>query len=327
MELTTENLLAGLIAGDRVALGEAITLIESEHPEHKLEAEKLLKACLPLSGKSIRIGITGVPGVGKSTFIETFGNLLTKEGRRVAVLAVDPSSSISGGSILGDKTRMQVLSANDRVFIRPSPARNTLGGVAHRTRETIILCEAAGYESILIETVGVGQSETMVKSMVDFFLLLMLSGAGDELQGIKKGIMEMADALVITKADGENVTRANLAAAQYKNALHLFAADESGWEVPVMTCSALENRGMEEVLTVIQRFEQEQKLNGFFEKNRKEQDLTWFRQAVRELLLDYFFANAELMAYMKDLETEILKGKLTSYQGAEQIANWMKREG
>jgi LAO/AO transport system kinase len=252
--LSADDYLLGIQRGDVAVLGQAITLVESALTKHRSIAETLIEKCLPLSGKSIRIGITGVPGVGKSTFIEAWGNYLTSLGHKVAVLAVDPSSQTSKGSILGDKTRMNDLAINPKAFIRPSPSAGSLGGVAQKTRESIILCEAAGFDVILIETVGVGQSETAVHSMTDFFLLLMLSGAGDELQGIKRGIMEMADHLTITKADGDNLKKAKLAASEYKNALHLFPAQESGYTPQVSICSALEKTGLDSIWSTIESY-------------------------------------------------------------------------
>jgi len=316
---TPTALFEGIKSGDKTALSSGITLIESTLPEHRALSNELIQKCLPMSGGSMRIGITGVPGVGKSTFIEHFGSLFTEEGRKVAVLAVDPSSAVSGGSILGDKTRMNDLAVNPNVFIRPSPAGDTLGGVARKTRESIILCEAAGFDTILVETVGVGQSEVMVKSMVDFFLLLMLSGAGDELQGIKKGIMEMADALVITKADGDNVQKSKLAAREYRNALHLFPPNSNEWIPRVFTCSALEGRNMDEALETIRSFENHVKLNGSFERNRREQDKKWLKETLKELILGGFFADASLMEKLRQNEQRVINGEITSFQAAEEL--------
>ncbi len=316
---TPDVLFAGIKSRDNTALSAGITLIESQLPEHRVLANELVQKCLPLSGNSIRIGITGVPGVGKSTFIEYFGGLFSKDDGRVAVLAVDPSSAVSRGSILGDKTRMNDLAVNPNVFIRPSPAGDTLGGVARKTRESIILCEAAGYKTILIETVGVGQSEVMVKSMVDFFLLLMLSGAGDELQGIKKGIMEMADALVITKADGDNVKKASIAAREYKNALHLFPPNPNNWIPSVFTCSALSGENMNEALKTIRSFENHVKLNGHFEKNRREQDKRWLSETLKELILSGFFTDTGLLEKLKLNEQRVIDGEISSFQAAEEL--------
>lgn len=316
---TPAAIFSGIISGDKTALSSGITLIESQLSGDRALANELIQKCLPHSGGSIRIGITGVPGVGKSTFIEHFGGLFTNDGDKVAVLAVDPSSAVSRGSILGDKTRMNELTKNPDVFIRPSPAGETLGGVARKTRESIILCEAAGYNVILVETVGVGQSEVVVKSMVDFFLLLMLSGAGDELQGIKKGIMEMADALIITKADGDNVKKALLAAREYKNALHLFPPNTNEWIPKVFTCSALDGTNMDEALKTIRSFENHVKINGSFERNRREQDKKWLSETLKELILNGFFSNPTLVQKLKRNEERVAKGELTSFQAAEEL--------
>ncbi|MEY2629725.1 MAG: GTPase ArgK, partial [Bacteroidota bacterium] len=262
------ELVNGILAGDISALSRAITLVESTNPSHLAKANDIISACLPHANQSVRIGITGVPGVGKSTFIEAFGKYLTGLGKKVAVLAVDPSSSISHGSILGDKTRMEELVKDPNAFIRPSASGETLGGVARKTRETIILCEAAGFDTIIIETVGVGQSETAVHSMVDFFLLLKIAGAGDELQGIKRGIMEMADAIVINKADGDNIAKAKLAKTEFNRALHLFPAKRSGWVPKVTTCSAYEKTGIDEVWQLISSYFELVKANHYFEEKR-----------------------------------------------------------
>ncbi|MCL2245702.1 MAG: methylmalonyl Co-A mutase-associated GTPase MeaB, partial [Lentimicrobiaceae bacterium] len=288
-KLTADEYVKGILTGNRVLLSQAITLIESTAHEDIVIAGKIIEKCLPYSGNSIRIGITGVPGVGKSTFIESFGKYLTALGKKLCVLAVDPSSEISKGSILGDKTRMEELSIDPNAFIRPSPSGLTLGGVARKTRETIILCEAAGFNVIIIETVGVGQSETMVKSMVDFFLLLMLSGAGDELQGIKRGIMEMADALIITKADGDNIAKATAAKALYKSALKLFPKNENGWEPPVDTCSAFLKESIANIWNMIQEFEKWTQENGYFQKHRTEQSVKTFFDWMNDLLKENFY--------------------------------------
>lgn len=324
--MSPSELFDGIIKGNRTALSSGITLIESQNLNHRVDSNELVQKCLSHAGKSIRIGITGVPGVGKSTFIEAFGKILLKKGKKIAVLAVDPSSSVSGGSILGDKTRMHVLSAEKNAFIRPSPAGDTLGGVTRKTRETIILCEAAGFDVILIETVGVGQSETMVKSMVDFFLLLMLSGAGDELQGIKKGIMEMADALIITKADGDNVTKAKLAAREYKNAMHLFPPNKNNWIPQVEICSSIDNSGVEGVFNIIEEFKEQVYDNGSFEGNRIEQDKMWLTDTLKELLLSDFFSDAKMLAELKELKNKVAKNELSSYQAAEKIYQFYRNE-
>ncbi|MFC5046446.1 methylmalonyl Co-A mutase-associated GTPase MeaB [Aquimarina hainanensis] len=284
-----EELFTKIRTKDRTALSQGITLIESSQPLHQEKAQQLIERCLPFSNNSIRIGITGVPGVGKSTFIEALGNILISHQKKVAVLAVDPSSSISGGSILGDKTRMETLVASPDAFIRPSPSGNSLGGVAQKTRESIILCEAAGFDTVIIETVGVGQSETAVHSMVDFFLLLKLAGAGDELQGIKRGIIEMADSIVINKADGDNKKRAREAKNQFKKALHLYPISHNGWLPQVLTCSALTNEGITDILELISSYIKITKTNGSFENKRIEQNKYWLLQTIEEQLKSSFF--------------------------------------
>jgi len=308
IELSVEEYINGIKSGDRTTLGRAITLVESNKKEHKVIAEKIIEGCLPSSGKSIRIGITGVPGVGKSTFIESFGFFLAESGKKTAVLAIDPSSDKTGGSILGDKTRMEKLSTHPQAFIRPSPSRGSLGGVTRNSRETIILCEAAGYEVILVETVGVGQSEVAVHSMVDFFLLLMLAGAGDELQGIKRGIMEMADAIAITKSDGDNRENAKRASREYKNALHLFPASTSGWTPTVECISALKDEGMDQLWKIISEHEQIMKSNGLFDSKRKEQAHFRIHETIKEQLLNQFYEHPEVQNNLKDLEQGVADG-------------------
>ncbi len=307
------DLAQEILKGNITALGQAITLVESTLPEDEKIAQKLLATCLLKSGNSIRIGITGVPGVGKSTFIETFGKLLTSQGKKVAVLAIDPTSERTKGSILGDKSRMHQLSSDKNAFIRPSPNSGTLGGVANKTRESIILCEAAGFDIILIETVGVGQSETTVNNLVDFFLLLMLAGAGDELQGIKRGIMELADALVITKADGDNCQKAKNAGLEYKSALHLFPAMENGWTPQVSTCSALENTGVEQILETITKFDAQMLSSGWKIKNRKDQNNYWLHLKIKEELGNKKYNALLAEGKLKLLEKELATGK-TIYQ-------------
>lgn len=286
--LSIGEYLDGLLSGNRMVLAKAITLIESTLSTDQFLAEELMDAIIPHTGNSMRIGVSGVPGVGKSTFIESFGNFLTQKSGKVAVLAVDPSSALSKGSILGDKTRMNTLATNPMAFIRPSASRGNLGGVGAKTREAMLLCETAGYQYILVETVGVGQSETTVRGMVDFFLLLMLAGAGDELQGIKRGIMELCDALVINKADGDNLANAKRAAAEYKNALHLFRASESGWIPKVQTISSKEHVGMEELYETIQSYQQQSMDSGYFRENRLSQQKSWLNEMVQEELLREF---------------------------------------
>jgi len=307
------NLSQEIINGNITALGKGITLIESTLAEHEEKAQQLLAECLPKSGNSIRIGITGVPGVGKSTFIETFGKLLTKQGKKVAVLAIDPTSERTQGSILGDKSRMHELANDKNAFIRPSPSSGTLGGVTNKTRESIILCEAAGFEIILIETVGVGQSETTANNLVDFFLLLMLAGAGDELQGIKRGIMELADALVITKSDEDNIPKAKNTALEYKRAIHLFPPMENDWIPKVSTCSALENTGIEEIYDTIDKFNRQMISSGWKEKNRKDQNNYWLHLTVKEELGNKKYKSLLAKGELKTLEKELETGK-TIYQ-------------
>jgi len=297
-----------IIDGNRTALGQGITLLESTLPEHEEQSQELLSECLPHSGKSIRVGVTGVPGVGKSTFIESFGKLLTSQGKKVAVLAIDPTSERTHGSILGDKSRMHELAADENAFIRPSPSSGTLGGVANKTRESIILCEAAGFEIILIETVGVGQSETTVSNLVDFFLLLMLAGAGDELQGIKRGIMELADALIITKADGDNLQEAKNAALAYKRALHLFPAMENGWTPQVSTSSALENIGVLEIFETINKFDSQMTTSGWKLENRKQQNNYWLHHIIKEELGNKKYQQLKENNTLIDLEQALEKG-------------------
>ena len=315
--MTSSNLPA-LLEGNRRALAKAITLAESSLDDHREQAEAILEQALPHSGNSIRIGITGVPGVGKSTFIEAFGLYLIDQGRRVAVLAVDPSSPIAGGSILGDKTRMEELSRREEAFIRPSPSGGALGGVAQKTRETMLLCEAAGYDVVLVETVGVGQSEYQVAGMVDFFMVLMLPGGGDELQGIKKGIMELADALVINKADGGSAQLATSTQRQYTSAMHLLR--HSGfWSPPVMTCSALENSGIDSVWEMIQDFHQQALEKQAFQPKRAQQNRAWMHQLVNELLQLRLRQNKEIREMLPDLEERVEQLKLTPYAAARQI--------
>ena len=313
-ELTVDDYVKGILSEDRTVLSRAITLIESVNQEHFAKAQAIIERVLPYSGKSLRIGITGVPGAGKSTFIEAFGKYITGLGNKLAVLAIDPSSERTKGSILGDKTRMEELSTDENAFIRPSPSGQTLGGVARKTRETIILCEAAGFNVILVETVGVGQSETVVKTMVDFFLLLMLAGAGDELQGIKRGIMEMADAIVINKADGDNLKYATLAQSQYQSAIKLFPPLENGWKVPVKTCSALEKRDIDKVWLMIKEYEQENVENGFFEEQRERQLLKIFQEWIDDHLKRSFYQRADIKKKMEELMIKVKTKEITPYQ-------------
>ena len=291
--------------------------MESTNPQHLKKANEIIQKCLPYANTSVRIGITGVPGVGKSTFIETFGTFLTSQGKKIAVLAVDPSSSLSRGSILGDKTRMEDLVKDDNAFIRPSPSGTSLGGVARKSRETIILCEAAGFDTILIETVGVGQSETAVHSMVDFFLLLQLAGAGDELQGIKRGIMEMADAIVINKADGDNLKSAKIAKVQFNRALHLYPPKESGWQPKVLLASALHNEGIPEVWKLINDYLSLAKETHFFDHNRKEQNKFWLLQTIEDRLKSDFYNNPTVKKELKFQLEQIEQGKTSPFAAAD----------
>ena len=303
--------------GDKLALSKGITLIESENPKDYDRKEDLIEACMPYSSNSFRMGITGVPGVGKSTFIESFGKEVLKNGHKLAVLAIDPSSNVSGGSILGDKTRMEDLSQMDEVFIRPSAAGKSLGGVARATREAIILCEAAGYDFIIIETVGVGQSETIVKEMVDFFLLLMLSGAGDDLQGIKRGIMEMADALYISKADGDNLKAAKKALSNYKVALHLFPPNKNNWVPKLGYCSSIEKENLDEIYNITQQYLRHTQANGSFDKNRAAQNLNWMLDSFKTQLWEKSIAKPEVKKELTKLKEKVAKGEISPFKAAE----------
>jgi LAO/AO transport system kinase len=318
---SVEEYVEGILKGDRVTLSRAITLIESTLSTDQQLSEKVMERILPYSGKSIRIGITGVPGVGKSTFIENFGKLLVDKGYKLAVLAIDPSSQKSQGSILGDKTRMEILASDKRAYIRPSPAGTALGGVSAKTRETMILCEAAGFNVVLIETVGVGQSEIAVKGMVDFFLLLMLAGAGDELQGIKKGIIEMCDALVINKADGENIDAAKRAKREYSNALHLFPAKENGWFPKVLVCSALNKSGLEEIWEMIEGFGKKMKTNGFFDFNRQDQRVSWLHEHIRYLIESRFYQDDSIKDKINNLLPDIKSGQQSAIAKARELVD------
>ena len=319
--LTADEFFEGIRQGNISVLSQAVTLVESSKPEHYELAQEIIARCLPFSGHSVRIGITGVPGVGKSTFIESMGKYITARGGKLAVLAIDPSSERTKGSILGDKTRMEELSIDPRAYIRPSPSAGSLGGVARKTRETIILCEAAGFDTVFIETVGVGQSETAVHSMVDFFLLLMLAGAGDELQGIKRGIMEMADAIAITKADGNNVEKAELARVQYQNALHLFPPAESGWFPRVLTCSAYLKTGIESIWDTIADYLDHTRNNEYFLHRRNEQSKYWMHQSIREQLESDFYRNKHVKSMIAELEQKVLNSELSSFAAATALLN------
>ena len=319
-ELSVADFVEGIVKGDVTVLSQAVTLVESVKPDHQVVAQEVIEKCLPYSGNSVRIGISGVPGAGKSTSIDVFGvHVLEKYGGKLAVLAIDPSSERSKGSILGDKTRMEQLSVHPKSFVRPSPSAGSLGGVARKTRETIVLCEAAGFDKIFVETVGVGQSETAVHSMVEFFLLIQLAGTGDELQGIKRGIMEMADGIVINKADGDNLERAKLAATQFRNALHLFPAPESGWKPQVLTYSGFYNLGVKEVWDMVYKYIDFVKENGYFEYRRNEQSKYWMYETINEQLRDSFYHNPQIQKMLEEKEGQVLQGNLTSFVAAKNL--------
>ncbi len=318
-DLSIDELVSGVLKNDRVILARAITLIESQSAEHRKKAASILEKLLPHTGKSIRIGVTGVPGAGKSSFIETLGLYLIERGHKLAVLTIDPSSALSKGSILGDKTRMEKLSGKDNCFIRPSPSGGTLGGVARKTRETISACEAAGYDVILIETVGVGQSEITVRSMVDFFLLVLIAGAGDELQGVKKGVIELADMIAINKADGDNKRKAELAKAEYENALRYIQPATDGWQTKTVTCSALTGEGIPEIWNNIEQFIQTTKNSGEFEKRRREQNLEWMFSLLEEAIKQKFYSRPEIRKALTTLREKVKDGKLLPTKAAEEL--------
>ncbi len=318
-QLTTDEYMEGILAGNITVLSQAITLVESLLPEHYAQAQEIIERCLPHSGRSVRIGITGVPGAGKSTFIEAMGMLVTGLGHRLSVLAIDPSSERSGGSILGDKTRMEQLVHNPAAFIRPSPSAGSLGGVARKTRESIILCEAAGFDVIFIETVGVGQSETAVHSMVDLFLLIQIAGAGDELQGIKRGIMEMADMIAVNKADRGNEQRAALAKSHFVNALRLFPMPDSGWKPQVYTCSAVEGTGLKDIWTGIEDFLTFTKQNNYYGKNRNRQAKYWMYETINEALREGFYHNPAVEARIGEYEKLVLEDRKSSFVAAREL--------
>ena len=318
---SSKELVEGILSQKIADLSRAITLVESTNISHIGKANEVINGCLPFANQSVRIGITGVPGVGKSTFIEAFGKYLTDLGKKVAVLAVDPSSSISHGSILGDKTRMEDLVKDKNAFIRPSPSGETLGGVARKTRESITLCEAFGFDVILIETVGVGQSETAVHSMVDFFLLLKIAGAGDELQGIKRGIMEMADAIVINKCDGDNVKKAQLAKVEFGRALHLFPAKKSGWTATTSTCSAVLNEGIEAVWLTILEYEKLTKTNNYFFEKRQEQNQNWMLETINERLKSNFFENPKIQKILNKNKKAVQNNEISPFLAAQKVLN------
>lgn len=317
--LSLEEYVDGILRGDRVILSQAITLVESALPAHQETAQQIIAACLPHSGNALRLGITGVPGAGKSTFIEALGMELCRQGKKVAVLAIDPSSQRSKGSILGDKTRMEELSVQPNAFIRPSASAGTLGGVARKTREAIVLCEAAGFDTIFVETVGVGQSEVAVYSMVDFFLLILIGGAGDELQGIKRGIMEMADGIVVNKADGDNVSRANRAMAEIKNAVHLLPPPESGQPVNVMTCSALTHFNVPQVWEMVYNHVENDRKSGFLQEKRAKQDVSMMYDTIEQRLKNDFYQNSLIKDMLALVENDVLNKRTSAYIGAGKL--------
>lgn len=327
MRTDTDYYIQGVLEGNRLKLARTITLIESTLPSHRELVRTVIDKLLPHTGSAVRLGITGVPGAGKSTFIESFGTMLTEMGLRVAVLAIDPSSSRSGGSILGDKTRMEKLSVNDMAFIRPSPSGGTLGGVAGKTRETMLVCEAAGFDVIIIETVGVGQSETTVASMVDFFLVLMIAGAGDELQGIKKGVLEVADAIVINKADGDNILRADLAQKGYQTALHLLMPKSPNWTVPVLTCSALERSGIEQIWQSIGEYRSIMTTSGELAEKRKKQAQEWFNYLLDEGLRNWFYNDSKVKDVIPQLVKELKEEKTSPTAAAARLLAHLDGEG
>jgi LAO/AO transport system kinase len=318
-EYSPSEFVEGILKGNITILSQAVTLVESARSEHAQLAQEIIEKCLPHAGNSIRIGITGVPGAGKSTSIDAFGMYLLGKGRKLAVLAIDPSSERSKGSILGDKTRMEELAREKNAFIRPSPAAGSLGGVARKTRETIILCEAAGFDTVFVETVGVGQSETAVHSMADFFLLIQLAGTGDELQGIKRGIMEMADGIIINKADGDNLEKARLAASQFRSALHLFPPAESGWTPKVLTYSGYYKLGIREIWDMIDEYTSFTKQNGYFGYKRNEQSRYWMYESINEALRNAFYNHPAVVSILKETEQQVLNNEISSFVAARRM--------
>lgn len=318
-DFNINEIIDGILSSHISYVSKAITLVESTKPEHQEQAQQIINTIIKHSGNSFRLGITGVPGVGKSTFIESFGLEVINRGHKLAVLAIDPSSQKNKGSILGDKTRMEQLSVHPKAFIRPSPSSGSLGGVTQKTKESIIICEAAGYNYIIVETVGVGQSETAVHQLTDFFLLLMLAGAGDELQGIKRGIMEMADGMAITKADGINADKAKLARAEYARALHLFPPTESGWIPQVLTCSSTEQKGISEVYEMIDKYKNHTLINHFFEKKRLNQTKQWLHQTINDTLIERFYANPIVKEEILKIEKQLEQNLINPYQAVMEL--------
>lgn len=317
--LTIQDLHQGLVEGDRMVLARAITLIESTRKQDQQKRNELLRAVLPHTGRAMRLGITGVPGVGKSTFIEAFGLMITAQHKKVAVLTIDPSSQVTKGSILGDKTRMPALAKHELAFIRPTPSGTSIGGVSARTRESILLCEAAGFDVVIVETVGVGQSEVAVRNMVDFFLLLMLAGAGDELQGIKKGIIEMADAIAITKADGDNARKATAAQLEYQHALHLLPGNDSWWKTPVLTCSAVTGQGIEDIWNTVRDYESRAKSSGHLAASREEQLVHWLKESFESLILDDLARHQDLARTRSILEARVRNYDMPVSEAASEL--------
>ena len=325
-QMTTDEYVEGILAGNITILAQAITLIESNNPLHYAQAQEIIERCLPHAGKSVRIGITGVPGAGKSSFIEAVGNMVTSYNHKLAVLAIDPSSERSGGSILGDKTRMESICHNPNIFVRPSPSAGSLGGVARKTRETIVLCEAAGFDTIIVETVGVGQSETAAHSMVDFFLLLQVTGTGDELQGIKRGIMEMADGIAINKCDGANVERAEAARVSFKNALSLFPPTESGWKPYAVTCSAIEGNGILDVWNMVEDYIRFARENGYLDHLRTQQAKYWMYETINQNLLDGFYKSEAMEGIIARTEQRVLDNEISSFTAAYELLRHFRKQ-
>ena len=323
-QMSADDYARGVTAGDRVMLSRAITVIESNAARHFDLGQEIIQKILPCTGKALRVGITGVPGAGKSTFIEALGTRLCRDGHRVAVLAVDPSSTISRGSILGDKTRMELLARERNAFIRPSPSGGSLGGVTRKSRETMLLCEAAGYDTILVETVGVGQSETTVRSMVDFFLLVVITGAGDDLQGIKKGILELADAIVVNKADGDNRQKALTARADYEQILHYLRPSTEGWKSQALTCSALSGEGIADIWLKVQKFRETAQASGAYARRRQEQLLQWVRTMTDEYLRNRIEQNESLAACRENVERKVVTGEITPTNAAKELIQDME---
>ena len=319
---TVSEFIEGILKGNITVLSQAVTLVESAKHEHQVIAQEIIEKCLPFAGQSVRVGITGVPGAGKSTSIDVFGMHLLNQGHKLAVLAIDPSSERSKGSILGDKTRMEALSREKNAFIRPSPSAGSLGGVARKTRETIVLCEAAGFDTVFVETVGVGQSETAVHSMVDFFLLIQLAGTGDELQGIKRGIMEMADGIIINKADGDNIEKAKLAAAQFRSALHLFPTPPSGWSPKVLTYSGYYELGIDEVWKMIDEYFEFVHKNGYFEERRRQQEKYWMYETINEQLKRHFYTNPVIEEMLAAKKQMVLSARQSSFVAASDVLDY-----